>query len=200
MVGVVLVGGKSRRFGRNKALEPFQGERLIDRQIRTLRSVFPEVLIITNEPEPYLDLDVAVARDVIPEQGPLGGIYTGLLFAQHENIFVIACDMPFVQPAVIRHMEQLAGGYDVVIPQKEDGLEPLHAIYSSRCLPHIRGMLERGVLQVISFFPAVKVCRLTAEEIGQLDPVGLSFFNINTPGDMAKAKEVLATRPVKVNP
>lgn len=190
-VGVVLVGGESRRYGRNKAMEFFQGERLIDRQVRTVGSLFSEVLVITNEPELYLHLDVTIVRDVIPRQGPLGGIYTGLLFAQGKSVFVTACDMPFVQPAVVSRMVQLATDYDVVVPEKIEGLEPLHAIYSSRCLPHIEKMLADGRLQVINFFPAVKVCRLSSEEIGQLDPLGLSFFNINTPDDMDRAKELL---------
>ena len=191
MVGVVLVGGKSRRYGRNKALEFFQGERLIDRQVRTVGSLFSEVLVITNEPELYLHLDVTIIRDVIPRQGPLGGIYTGLLFAQGKSVFVTACDMPFVQPAVVKRMVQLATDYDVIVPEKIEGLEPLHAIYSSRCLPHIEKILADGTLQVVNFFPAVKVYRLSSEEIGQLDPQGLSFFNINTPDDMDRAKELL---------
>ena len=191
MVGVVLVGGESRRYGRNKALEFFQGERLIDRQVRTVGSLFSEVLVITNEPDLYLHLDVTIVRDVIPRQGPLGGIYTGLLFAQGKSIFVTACDMPFVQAAVVNRMVQLATDYDVVVPEKIEGLEPLHAIYSSRCLPHIEKMLAEGTLQVINFFPAVKVCRLSSKEIGQLDPLGLSFFNINTADDMDRAKELL---------
>lgn len=191
MVGVVLVGGESRRYGRNKALELFQGERLIDRQVRTVGTLFSEVLVITNDPERYLHLDVTIVRDVIPGQGPLGGIYTGLLFAQGKSVFVTACDMPFVQPAVVRRMVQLATDYDVIVPEKTEGLEPLHAIYSSRCLPHIKKMLGHGTLQVINFFPAVKVYRLSSEEIGQLDPQGLSFFNINTPNDMDRARELL---------
>ena len=82
MVGTILAGGKSRRFGRNKSLEFFQGERLIERQVRTLRSLFPEVMIVTNTPELYLDLDVTIVQDIIPGLGPLGAIYTGLLFAR----------------------------------------------------------------------------------------------------------------------
>lgn len=190
IVGVVLVGGKSRRYGRNKALEIFQGERLIDRQVRKVQALFPEVLVITNEPERYLHLEVTILRDVIPGLGPLGGIYTGLLFAQGESVFVTACDMPFLQPAVVKHMVQLSRDYDVVVPEKKEGLEPLHAIYSARCLPHIKRMLDLGKFQVISFFPAVKVCRLSQEEIVRLDPQGLSFFNINTPSDMDKAREL----------
>jgi molybdopterin-guanine dinucleotide biosynthesis protein A len=186
-----LVGGKSRRYGRNKALEMFQGERLIDRQVRTLRSLFPEVLAVTHEPELYLHLDVTIVQDVIPRQGPLGGIYTGLLFAQDKSVFVTACDMPFVQPPMINRMVQLAREYDVVVPENKGSLEPLLAIYSSRCRPHMKRMLDRQDLQVISFFPAVKVHRLSEEEIGQLDPKGLSFFNINTSSDMERARELL---------
>jgi molybdopterin-guanine dinucleotide biosynthesis protein A len=191
MVGVVLVGGQSLRFGRNKALEFFQGERLIDRQVRQVQTLFPEVLVITNKVEDYLHLEVTILRDVIPELGPLGGIYTGLLFARGQSVFVTACDMPFVQPAVVKHMMQRATEYDVVVPQKKEGLEPLHAIYSARCLPHIKNMLNQGNLQVISFFPSVKVYRLNQQELRQLDPQELSFYNINTPHDMDKARKIL---------
>ena len=190
MVGVVLVGGKSKRFGRNKALEVFQGERLIDRQVRVLRSQFPEVLVISNEPELYFHLGETIVRDVIPGQGPLGGIYTGLLFAHGESIFVTACDMPFLQPSVVGHMVKLAANYDVVIPETKNGLEPLHAVYSSGCLPHIKKMLNRRELQVIGFLPRVKVHRLRVEWLEQLDPHGFSFFNINTPEDMVEAERL----------
>ena len=192
VVGVILVGGQSRRYGRNKAMEVLQGERLIDRQVRILRSLFPEVLVVTNDPELYLHLDVTIVRDVIPRQGPLGGIYTGLLFAQGRSVFVTACDMPFLQPPLVGRMVKLADEYDVVVPEKKAGLEPLHAIYSFGCRSHIKRMLDRQELQVISFFPSVRVYRLSSEEIGQLDPMGLTFFNINTPDDMEKARVLLA--------
>jgi molybdopterin-guanine dinucleotide biosynthesis protein A len=192
VVGTILAGGKSRRFGRNKAFALFQGERLIDRQIRILRSLFREVLVVTNAPELYLDLDVTTVQDVIPGRGPLGGIYTGLLFARAERVFVTACDMPFLQPPLIRRIVELSGDHDVVIPQLGDYLEPLHALYSPRCLPHIKRMLDREALQVIGFFPAVKVHRLSREEIRQFDPTGLSFFNVNTEDEMSRARELLA--------
>jgi molybdopterin-guanine dinucleotide biosynthesis protein A len=193
MVGTVLAGGKSRRFGRNKSMERFRGERLIERQVRTLRSLFPEVMIVTNTPELYLDLDATIVQDIIPGLGPLGGIYTGLLFAQGASIFVTAVDMPFLQPAVIRRMVELLPGHDVVVPRLEDYLEPLHGIYSSQCLAPIRRMLDRDELQVVRLFPSVKIAYLDEEEIRRLDPEGLSFFNINTPEDMAKAMEILGT-------
>jgi len=191
MVGAILVGGKSRRYGRNKALEIFQGERLIDRQLRKVQALFPEVVVITNEPSDYLHLEVTLLRDVIPGLGPLGGIYTGLLFAQGKSVFVTACDMPFLQPAVVKHMVRLSKNNDVVVPEKEEGLEPLHAIYSARCLPHIKKMLDSGKFQVVSFFPAIKVCRLSQKELLEFDPHGMSFFNINTPNDMDRAREML---------
>jgi molybdopterin-guanine dinucleotide biosynthesis protein A len=191
IIGAVLAGGKSRRYGRNKALEIFQGERLIDRQLRKVQALFPEVLVIANKPCDYLQLEVTLLRDVIPGVGPLGGIYTGLLFAQGKSVFVTACDMPFLQPAVVKKMVQLSRNNDVVIPEKKEGLEPLHAIYSARCLPQIKKMLEREKFQVVSFFPTVKVCRLSQEDLQKLDPYGLSFFNINTPDDMERARKLL---------
>jgi molybdopterin-guanine dinucleotide biosynthesis protein A len=192
MVGAILAGGKSRRFGRNKSIQPFQGERLIERQVRVLRSLFPEVMIVTSALEPYLDLDVTIVQDIIPGLGPLGGIYTGLIFARGASIFVTAVDMPFLQPAVIRRMVEVFPGHDVVVPRLADYLEPLHAIYSPRCLAAVKRMLDREELEVVRFFPSAKKAYLEEEEIRRLDPEGLSFFNINTPEDMAKAKEILA--------
>ncbi|MGE5310696.1 MAG: molybdenum cofactor guanylyltransferase, partial [Nitrospirota bacterium] len=177
MVGTILAGGKSRRFGRNKSLEFFQGERLIERQVRTLRSLFPEVMIVTNTPELYLDLDVTIVQDIIPGLGPLGAIYTGLLFARGGSIFVTAVDMPFIQPEVIRRMMELLPGHDVIVPRLGDYLEPLHGMYSSRCLASVKRMLDRDELQVVRFFPSVKMAYLDEEEIRRLDPKGLSFFN-----------------------
>jgi len=194
MVGTILAGGKSRRFGRNKSLERFQGERLIERQVRTLRSLFSEVMIVTNAPELYLDLDVTIVQDIIPGLGPLGGIYTGLLFAQGGSIFVTAVDMPFLQPAVVRRMLEVFPGHDVVIPRLGDYLEPLHGMYSPRCLAPVKRMLDRGELQVVRFFPSVKTVYLDDEEIRRLDREGLSFFNINTPEDMARAMEILGSQ------
>jgi len=193
MVGTILAGGKSRRFGRNKSLEFFQGERLIERQVRILRSLFPEVMIVTNTPELYLDLDVTIVQDIIPGLGPLGAIYTGLLFARGGSIFVTAVDMPFIQPEVIRRMMELLPGHDVIVPRLGDYLEPLHGMYSPRCLASVKRMLDRDELQVVRFFPSVKMAYLDEEEIRRLDPKGLSFFNINTPEDMAKAIEILGT-------
>jgi molybdopterin-guanine dinucleotide biosynthesis protein A len=88
-------------------------------------------------------------------------------------------------------MVQLSRNNDVVVPEKEEGLEPLHAIYSAHCLPHVKRMLDQEKFQVISFFPAVKVCRLSQQELGKLDPHGVSFFNINTPDDMNRARKLL---------
>jgi molybdopterin-guanine dinucleotide biosynthesis protein A len=192
MIGSVLAGGKSRRFGRNKAVEILEGERLIERQVRILRSLFPEVMIVSNTPELYLDLNVTTVADVVPGRGPLGGIYTGLLFAQGDSIFVSACDMPFLQLPVIRRMVDLFPGHDVVVPRLGEYLEPLHGIYSPRCLPHIKRMLDREELQVIRFFPSLKVAYLDEEDIRRLDPAGLSFFNINTPEDLERAMEILS--------
>ncbi|HYA03519.1 MAG TPA: molybdenum cofactor guanylyltransferase [Syntrophobacteria bacterium] len=192
MIGTVLAGGKSRRFGRNKAVELFEGERLIERQVRTLRSLFPEVMVVSNTPEFFLDLNVTVVQDLIPGRGPLGGIYTGLLLAQGDSIFVSACDMPFLQLPVIRRMLDLFSGHDVVVPRLGTYLEPLHGIYSPRCVPYIKQMLDREELQVIRFFPSLRVAYLDEQELRELDPAGLSFFNINTPEDLERAREVLS--------
>ncbi len=192
VIGVVLAGGRSRRFGRVKSLELLAGERLIDRQIRTLRAVFAEVVVIANDADPSLAADVTVCPDLVPGRGPLAGLHAALVHGAGASVFVTACDMPFVQLPLVRRLVELAAGVDVAVPRRGHLVEPLLGVYSPACLPHVQRMLEAGELRVVGFFPLVRTAYIETEEIRRLDPHGLSFFNVNTPEDMARAREMLA--------
>ena len=147
MTGIILSGGRNSRMGENKAFIRVNGERLIDRTVRLFRTVFSEVIIVTVTPLDYLDQPAAVVTDIVPEKGALGGIYTGLFFATHEKAFVAACDMPFLNTAFMEYLVSQAAGYDIVVPETPAGFQPLHAVYARRCLPAIRGLLDRNRLQ-----------------------------------------------------
>ncbi len=187
MTGVVLAGGKSSRMGTNKALLSFGGQRLIERIISALRLLFPEVLIIGGTPGPYDDLGVRVVPDRIPEKGSLGGIYTAVAAASSPHAFVMACDMPFFNSPLVRHMQDLAAEADIVIPRSPDGLQPLHAIYGKACLPHMEETIRSGDFRIIRFFPKVRVREVGPEVLAALDLEGLAFLNTNTPGEFAEA-------------
>jgi molybdopterin-guanine dinucleotide biosynthesis protein A len=187
MTGVILAGGKNTRMGLNKAFLKIDGERLIDRIVRIFRELFPEILLITNEPLAHLDLDVKIASDIFPGKGPLGGIYTGLFYATYSNVFVSACDLPFLNPAFIQDMTGRMEGYDIVVPRTDAGYYPLHAIYSKRCMPPIRRLIEKDSLKVISFYKGMRTLILGPEVILPFYSHGNMFHNINTKRDVEGA-------------
>ncbi|MCE5284157.1 MAG: molybdenum cofactor guanylyltransferase [Deltaproteobacteria bacterium] len=184
MTGVILSGGRNRRMGENKAFLQVDGERLIDRTVRVFREIFGEVIIVTTAPLDYLDQAATVVTDIFPGKRALGGIYTGLFYASSERAFVVACDMPYLNPAFIRYLVQQADGYDIVVPEVPEGFQPLHAVYARRCLPVIRGLLERNRLKIIGFYPGHRILKIQPAEFGPFDPDGRMFLNVNTPADL----------------
>ncbi len=180
VAGVILSGGKNTRMGANKAFLEVEGERMIDRAVRILREACGEIIIVTNEPLDYLDQDVTVVTDIFKDMGPLAGIHAGLFHATAPRAFVCACDMPYLDAPFIRHLLSLAEGHDIVVPERKGRPEPLHAIYSRKCLPAIRSLLERDERKVTGFYKGFRVRTVeeaeTAPFFGGRDP----FFNVNT--------------------
>lgn len=195
ITGIILAGGRSGRYGANKAFIQIGDIRIIDQITQIFRQIFQEVIIITNTPKDYAYLNIKIAQDIIPGLGPLGGIYTGLTHASNECIFTTACDMPFIKSELIYHMINLSDAYDVVVPKIQGRLQPLHAIYSKGCLPYIKELINshRRVdkdLRIRDFYDRVRVYYLVEQEIKPFDPDHLAFFNINTQEDLKKAEEI----------
>lgn len=114
---VILAGGQSRRMGRDKSFLEVGGKPLISRVIEQAGKVCTESVIVANDVELYRQFGLRVVSDVFPGKGSLGGLYSGLLAAQEENVLALACDMPFLNPDLIRYMISLMSEYDVVIPR-----------------------------------------------------------------------------------
>lgn len=186
LTGAILAGGQSRRFGSNKALVTVGGVRLIDRVIDSIEVVCEPILLIANDLKPYYDVRAALVKDVIPHQGPLGAIYTALLFSPHEWVFVKATDMPYINLVIIEKMRAMAAGWDGVAPVLDGKFEPLFALYSRRCLPAIADMLQSEERKVTSFYRKVKIRALEEAQWRAIDEEGRSFLNINTVEDWEK--------------
>ena len=195
LAGVVLAGGKSRRFGTDKALVNLNGRTLLAATVETLLPFCQEVIIVTNSPQAHAHPAARLVGDAFPGKGSLGGVYSGLSAAAASRCLAVACDMPFLNPAVIGYLAALDGDHDVIIPRLHAHVEPLHAIYSRSCLPFMRELLDRGNLKIIDFFPQVRVRYVDGPELEPLDPDHRSFLNINTPQDLASARSLLAGVP-----
>ena len=186
MTGIILSGGENVRMGQNKAFLVVDGKRLIDRMIRIFRGLFAEVILVTNKPRDYLDLDVTLVTDIYPGRKALGGIYTGLFYANSSHAFVAACDMPCLNAEFIAHMMERALPNDIVVPPAADGLQPLHALYSRKCLPAIKNSLLRDRLKITGFYKGLKILYIPEETIQSFDPGTRMFMNINTPEDLIR--------------
>jgi molybdenum cofactor guanylyltransferase len=184
MTGVILSGGKNTRMGTNKAFLEIDGERLIDRTTRIFKDIFQEVILSTNSPLDYLDHDCAIVTDIMKNKGSLGGIYSGLFFASHDHAFVSACDMPFLNRDFIEYMIERADNYDIVVPKLTDGLQPLHAIYSKRCLPAIKRVINQDKLKITGFYKGLKALEIPGDVIKSFDPEVKMFINVNTRSDL----------------
>ena len=196
ITAVILAGGQSRRLGRDKAVEPFAGEPLIRRVIRRASEavVTQHVVVVVADSAraAALPLDDShhTAVDVFPDCGSLGGIYTGLDASSTDWSLVAACDMPFLSAHLLAHMAGLRDGVDAVVPVVDGRPEPTHALYSRRCLPAIESRLRSGQLKISGFFDDVAVHYVPESDIRNFDPDLLSFFNINRPEDLSRAKEL----------
>jgi Molybdopterin-guanine dinucleotide biosynthesis protein A len=194
---VVQAGGESRRMGQNKALIPFLGRPLIERVIERVKPLAEELLVTTNQPEELGFIGCPLIKDVIPGKGALGGLYTALYAASSAIVVVVACDMPFVSPALLQAEIDLLNDLnaDVVIPSSQEGLEPFHSVYRREtCLPEIRNAIDTDQKRIISWFPAVHVRVMTAEEVGKYDPARQAFLNINTTEELAQAEQIANIR------
>ena len=192
--GIILAGGLSRRLGRDKALEPFRGQPLISRVMERLDTLTDETVVVVNTEargeELPLPKDAKAAVDMYPDSGSLGGIFTGLAAATNDWGFAVACDMPFLNAALIKHMITLREGYDAIVPVIDGYPEPTHALYSKACLPHIERRLKARQLKIAGFFDDVRVRYVGADEIDRFDSERLSFFNVNTPEDLSRARSL----------
>lgn len=181
VTGVILAGGESRRMGSNKALLPYRGGRFIEAIHRQLSELFDEVILVTNNPEQYAFLPCRKVPDLFPGMGALAGIHSGLAHSAGPAIFAVACDMPYLNADLIRHLAGRADEGGVLIPESPRGLEPLHAVYGKGCLAAIEATLLSGERRIVSFFHRSNVNRMNAEEVARVDPEFGSFRNINTP-------------------
>jgi molybdopterin-guanine dinucleotide biosynthesis protein A len=182
-VVLILAGGKGLRLGRAKAGVLLEGETLLGRAIRLTKPLGEVWVVGDGRPLP-LPPGVGMVTDLFPGKGPLGALYTGLLLSPSPYALALACDMPFISPELLGHVLSLAPGYDSVVPRAGELLEPLHAVYSRRCLPVMRELLCRGKLSLLEVFPRVKVRYVEGRETGETLP----FFNINTPQDLERAR------------
>ena len=196
--GAVLAGGAASRFrGRPKGLERVGGQRILDYVVSNLRQATGELpLLVANaaDAETWYP-GLKVVRDVLPQRGSLGGIYTAVTVTQGP-VLLVAWDMPFVPVPLLQALIEGSNGYDAFLPESggKRGVEPLCAVYGPACGPAIRERLDQEDYRAIGFHDAVRVGTLALEEVGRHGDPARLFYNVNTAGELAEAEAMWQRR------
>ncbi len=204
ILGVIQAGGRNTRYGSHKALARVGDTPILERVRAAVASVSDDVVLVANEPDVYRSAGLELRPDARPGAGALGGILTAVLWARErgaEAALVVACDMPFVPPALLaalvedwRAGEAAGMPPDVVAPESggRRGVEPLCALYGLRCQQPIERALERDDLRVVSFFDEVAVRTLPLERVRAFGDPEVLFLNVNTPEERERAERIAA--------
>jgi molybdopterin-guanine dinucleotide biosynthesis protein A len=190
LTGIILAGGKNTRIGEDKSFIKVGNRTIIERIVSTLSAIFHDIIIISNSPESYSSLNCKISPDIVQDKDSLGGIYTGLRVSSTDYNFFFACDMPFLNENLIKFMIHSIEDADIVIPRTSRGCEPLHAIYSKKCIPYIKKQIEKNNLRIIDFFPSVRVKEIEQRDIEKYGSLHTAFLNLNTRQDLLKAQEI----------
>lgn len=195
----VLAGGYSRRMGSDKAMLEVGGLPLLGRVLAVLNQLSDDVYVVGERPA-YHDFGAPVVADAYVSAGTLGGIATALRTAKHEYLVAVACDMPFLSLPLLQAIAAEADDVDVVMPvltghrsQRDHcaTLEPLHAVYSRRCLPATQRCIAAGRLKATAFLDEVRVRRLDESWLRRFDPELRSFWNANTVAELGAARRLV---------
>jgi molybdopterin-guanine dinucleotide biosynthesis protein A len=189
ITGAVLVGGRSRRLGRDKARLLLAGRPLAHWVMDAVSPLVDEYWLISNQPLEHLSLGFPLLIDVVPGRGALGGLLSAMLMTRGSHVLLSACDTPFLQPALLEAMITQArrGGQDAVVCRSSRGLEPLPGMFSCRLLQRLQAQVQGEDLRLRTLLNSCRSRVLPPEEVARYDAAELSFLNINTAEDATKA-------------
>lgn len=183
---IILAGGDSQRMGRDKASLILGEQTLLQTVAATMRQVFPEVVVSVRQPRAEVDLPQICDEHL--NGGPLAGLVAGLSQVTTPWVFAVACDMPFVVPAVIERLgEYLSGQYQAVVPVVHGHPQPLAAFYATSCLALMRSGLAAQQNSLRGVLKQLNVRYVDETEMLDADPQLRSFFDLDTPQDVAAA-------------
>jgi molybdopterin-guanine dinucleotide biosynthesis protein A len=189
----ILAGGKSQRFGSNKALAPWFNGHVIDAVAQATMDACQEVIIIADEPEPYSYSGLPVFPDIMSGLGPLAGLQSALRHAKSERVLLLGCDMPLLNSELLNLMWEIPTWAPVVIPVTPQGLEPLHAIYHKSLLSIVDHRINCGDLSLRSLVKDIPCRIVSPADILKVCPSFKCLSSVNTPEDLARLKRFAHT-------
>jgi molybdopterin-guanine dinucleotide biosynthesis protein A len=184
ITGVILAGGKSSRMGVNKSFLKLGSQTIIERIVNLMKSIFSEVIIITNTPDEYKFLNLPLYEDIYKWKGPLAGIHSALTQSQTEKIFVLSCDVPLMSKEMIEYVIEYKSNKSIIFCEAAGYHQPLVGVYSKKILSEIEKFISNNEMSDKSFHQFLKNIDM---EI--IHPEDLPFYkddiylNVNRPID-----------------
>ena len=175
---IILAGGESKRMGFAKHRLSIDGWDVLTMLHANLGPLFSETVAVGNDID-GLPPEIRIAEDRYAIRSPLVGIHAGLAEAARDLAFVVACDMPYVEPSLVEYLLSRSEDFDVVVPIVRGYYEPLCAVYRKTCLQAIEDLIDRGVLKVSELYSLVDIHEVCEKQIQQHDPELRSFVNLN---------------------
>ncbi|MFH2140629.1 MAG: molybdenum cofactor guanylyltransferase [Pseudomonadota bacterium] len=185
---LILAGGDSSRMGQDKAGLLLDGSTLLQRVTTTMQEVFPKIIVSVRQPRAEVLLQQVC--DAEADGGPLAGLVAGLAQVETPWMFAVACDMPFIQSAVIIRMAELRGEHDAVVPMIDGHPQPLFAFYAKQSMSMMRDALASGEKRVRAVLQKLDVRYVDEAELRNCDPQFRSFIDVDTPHDLKAAQEL----------
>lgn len=201
---VVLAGGRSSRFGSNKALVKLKGRPLIDYVIRAAVKAANELVVAISLDDdlsqyaPLLPESARVVKDPGKIQSPLIGMLAGMKVLASKRAVVLPCDSPFINVGVLNRLFEICEASDAAIPRWPNGyIEPLHSVYNvESAVPAIEASIEAGELKVAMMIRRLrKVAYVPVDALKKYDPKLLTFLNVNTEEEVKKAELIMHQFP-----
>lgn len=192
----ILAGGQARRFGgRDKRALVVGGRPIVDRQVAELARISDDVFMVGGAPGASgLRHPLRIVPDRVHDAGPLAGLDAALAVARYDYVALIACDMPFVSGALLRHMAAVAANHRphgeaaAAVPRTERGYHPLCAVYTRSCHPLVAEQLAAGHLRMVDMLARIAVREVADDELDRFGGGRRLLANVNTPADCDAAE------------
>ncbi|MDI6705699.1 MAG: molybdenum cofactor guanylyltransferase [Firmicutes bacterium] len=192
---IVLAGGKSSRMGFDKAFLDIRGRSMVEIIVDQLRTVFADIIVVTNNPGSFVGLDARISTDILKNAGPLGGIHAGLKLSCSKYAFLAACDMPILSLEYAKYMMEVASIHlpDAVISSKGSWIEPFHALYSKNLADDIEEKVKEGVYKIYDVLKHKNIVKINESKVREYSPDLNIFTNLNDLNDLQEFYKLIET-------
>ncbi len=188
--GAILAGGKSSRMKFNKAFAEIHDKPVIETVINKFTAFFAETIIISNQPEPFQKYGLKVYKDIYPYRGPVAGIHAALYYARFDPVFVISCDVPFIDMDLVAHMIDQIDSHQAVAIEMDSYIHATAAVYSKKCLPVFQDCLENDKLKLTRIVAEMDSLILKEKDLQQYGDLSELLLNVNDQVTLELAREI----------